>query len=429
MGSGAHDGYLPRIADGELDVLCAELPAVALEGPRAVGKTETALRRATTVHRLDDVAELDIARADPSRLAKGEPLVLIDEWQRLPASWDVVRRAVDADPRTPRFLLTGSAAPAQVPTHSGAGRIVTVRLRPLSLAERGLCTPTVSLGNLLAGSGTVVDGASPLRLEDYAVQITGSGFPGLVGHSQRASRAFLDGYLDRIAERHVHEQGRTLRNRAALRRWMAAYAAATSTTTTFEQIRDAASPGEADKPTKATTIAYRAALEGLWLIEELPAWLPVRNHLRRLASAPVHQFADPALAARLLETDTDALLAGRDSGHGLDRDSSLLGALFESLVTLSVRVYAQANEAKVFHLRTQGGEHEIDLIVQGPGGRIVAVEVKLTQTASRSDTRHLRWLAERIGPALADAAVITTGPEAYRRPDGIAVIPAALLTA
>ena len=421
--------YLPRIVDGELDVLCAELPAVALEGPRAVGKTETALRRAATVHRLDETAEFDIARADPSRLAKGDPLVLIDEWQRLPASWDVVRRAVDADPHTPRFLLTGSAAPAQAPTHSGAGRIVTVRMRPLSLAERALCAPTVSLGGLLAGSGETVEGASPLGLEDYAEQITGSGFPALVGRSERAARAFLDGYLDRIAERHVHEQGRTVRNRAALRRWMAAYAAATSTTATFEKIRDAASPGEADKPTKATAIAYRAALEGLWVVEELPAWLPVRNHLRRLASAPVHQLADPALAARLLETDCDALLEGRDSGHDMARDASLLGALFQSLVTQSVRVYAQANEAKVFHLRTQGGEREIDLIVQGPGGRIVALEVKIAQTASHGDTRHLRWLAERIGPTLADAAVITTGPEAYRRPDGIAVIPAALLTA
>lgn len=421
--------YLPRIVDGELDALCAELPAVALEGPRAVGKTETALRRAATVHRLDEVAEFDIARADPSRLAEGEPPILIDEWQRLPASWDVVRRAVDADPFTPRFLLTGSAAPAGMPTHSGAGRIVTVRMRPLALAERGLCAPTVSLGDLLGGGRAAVEGASPLRLADYAAQITGSGFPALVGRSERVVRAFVDGYVDRIAERHVHEQGRTVRNRAALRRWMAAYAAATSTTATFEKIRDAASPGEADKPTKATTISYRAALEGLWVIEELPAWLPVRNHLRRLASAPVHQLADPALAARLLEVDTDALLEGRGDGHDIGRDGSLLGALFESLVVLSVRTYAQANEAKVFHLRTQGGAQEIDLIVQGPGGRIVALEVKLAQTASDHDTRHLRWLADRIGPTLVDAAVITTGPEAYRRPDGIAVIPAALLTA
>ena len=421
--------YYPRIVDGELDELCDELPAIAIEGPRAVGKTETALRRVATAYRLDDAAQLDIARADPTRLASGKPPILIDEWQRLPESWDIVRRAVDADPHTPRFLLTGSAAPAEMPTHTGAGRIVTVRMRPMAIAERGVCTPTVSLGVLLRGGRPQVEGAAPLGLADYAEEITGSGFPAVRGHSARATRAYLDGYIDRIAERHVHEHGRTVRNRAALRRWMAAYAAATSTAATFETIRDAASPGEADKPTKATTIAYRAALEGLWVIEDVPAWLPTRNHLRRLGSAPVHQMADPALAARLLEVNAGALLDGRDGGRAVPRDGSLLGALYQSLVTLSVRVYAQANEAKVFHLRTQGGEHEVDLIVQGVDGRIVALEVKLAATVSDQDTQHLRWLAERIGPDLADAAVVTTGPEAYRRRDGVAVIPAALLTA
>ena len=421
--------YRPRIVDGELDWLCGELPAVALEGPRAVGKTETALRRASTVYRLDDGAQFDIARAAPSRLATGEPPILIDEWQRLPVSWDVVRRAVDADPRAPRFLLTGSAAPAETPAHTGAGRIVTVRMRPMALAERGVCTPTVSLAVLLRGGGAQIGGVSPLGLADYAEQITGSGFPAVQGLSQRTVRAYIDGYIDRIAEHHIHEQGRTMRNRAALRRWMAAYAAVVSTAATFETIRDAASPGEADKPAKATTIAYRAALEGLWVIEDVPAWLPTLNHLRRLGSAPVHQMADPALTARLLEVNTGALLKGRDGDRAVPRDGSLLGGLFQSLVTLSVRVYAQANEAKVFHLRTHGGEHEVDLIVQGADGQIVALEVKLAATVSSRDCRHLRWLADRIGPGLADAAVITTGPEAYRRRDGIAVIPAALLTA
>ena len=96
-------------------------------------------------------------------------------------------------------------------------------------------------------------------------------------------------------------------------------------------------------------------------------------------------------------------------------------------MTLSVRVYAQANEARVFHLRTRAGEHEVDLIVERPDGRVVALEVKLGGTVTDDDTKHLRWLAQRIGPQLLEAAVITTGPEAYRRSDGIAVIPAALL--
>ena len=127
--------------------------------------------------------------------------------------------------------------------------------------------------------------------------------------------------------------------------------------------------------------------------------------------------------------DADALLDGSDAGWDMPRDGTLLGALFESLVAMSVRVYAQACEARVGHLRTHAGEHEVDLVVARADGRFVAIEVKLSATVDDNDVAHLRWLAERTGPDLLDAAVIHTGPGAYRRADGIAVVPAALLTA
>ena len=421
--------YRPRIVDAELDALVGGLPAVSLEGPKAVGKTETALRRARTVHRLDDPGRLAIARAAPARLTTGDPPILIDEWQRLPTSWDLVRRAVDRDPEPSRFLLTGSAAPRGAPTHSGAGRIVTVRMRPMALAERGLTTPTVSLAALLTGRRPTLAGATRLALTDYAQEITRSGFPALRNHAGRLLRAQLDGYVDRIVEREFVELGTRFRNAGALRRWLTAYAAACSTTASYETIRDAASAGESDKPAKTTTHPYRAALEQLWIIEPLPAWTPTRNRLRRLAAAPVHQLADPALAARLLGVDTGALVDGAAAGPPIPRDGTLLGSLFESLVTLSARTYAQANEARVGHLRTRGGEHEVDLVVERRDGRVVALEVKLSATVDDADTRHLKWLGDRIGPDLLDAAVITTGNEAYRRADGIGVVPAGLLTA
>ena len=137
--------YRPRVVDGELDELMAGLPAVSLEGPKAVGKAETALRRAKTVYRLDEPAQLEVAGADLGQLVSGEPHILIDEWQRFPSSWDLGRCAVDADPRAARFLLTGSATPTDTPVHSGAGRIVALRIRPMSLAEREIAAPTVAL--------------------------------------------------------------------------------------------------------------------------------------------------------------------------------------------------------------------------------------------------------------------------------------------
>lgn len=419
--------YLPRVVDGELDELLAGLPAVAIEGPKAVGKTETARRRARTIHRLDDAAQRAIAEADPTRLLSGASPILIDEWQRVPESWDLLRRAVDRGASPGRFLVTGSASGAGLPTHSGAGRIVTLRMRPLSLAERGVSSAAISLSGLLTGKGQPLAGETTVALEDYANEIVSSGFPGMRGLSSRVLRAQLDGYVRRIVDRDFEELGRPVRKPTVLRAWMAAYAAASSTTASYEAIRDAATSGQSDKPAKATTIPYRDVLERLWIVDPVPAWLPRRTRIARLAAPPKHQLADPALAAELLGVDVDALLQGKLIGERVPRDGLLLGGLFESLVTLDVRVYAQAAEARVAHLRTWRGEREVDLIVERRDGRVLAIEVKLARVPRDEDVRHLRWLRDELGNELLDAIVITSGPTAYRRRDGIGVVPAALL--
>ncbi|MPZ87063.1 MAG: DUF4143 domain-containing protein [Nitriliruptorales bacterium] len=419
--------YVRRVVDDELDELLPGLPALAVEGPKGVGKTETALRRAATVYRLDDGAQRAVVEADPSRLVTGDRPVLIDEWQRFPESWDVVRRAVDGDSSPGQYLLTGSTSPDVPPTHSGAGRIVTLRMRPLTLAERGVGAPGVSLQYLLAGGLRPVSGHTDVTLEDYTREIVASGFPGLRHLSGRPLRAQLDGYLQRIVNCDFDDMGHRVRNPSTLRRWMAAYAAATSTTASYETIRDAATGGQGDKPAKTTTQPYRDVLERLWIIDSVPAWLATRNRITELAAPPKHHLADPALAAQLLGAGVDALLNARRVGPAVPRDGTLLGQLFESLVTLCVRVYAQAAEATVKHLRTKGGRREIDLIVERDDHRVMALEVKLARTIDDADVRHLRWLRERLGDNLLDAVVVTTGPEAYRRGDGIAVVPAALL--
>lgn len=419
--------YTRRIIDTELDDLLGGLAAVAIEGPKAVGKTATGQERARTVHRLDDPALETIARADPARVTMGDPPILIDEWQRVPEVWDAVRRAVDRDPAPNRFLLAGSAAPISPPTHSGAGRIVRLRLRPMSLAERGLDTPTVSLRGLLSGARSAIAGESDVGLSGYVDEIVASGFPAIRPLVPRARRAQLESYVARVVDRDFEETGRPVRRPETLRRWMAAYAAATSTTASMEAIRDAATGGEAEKPARNTAVAYREILERLWLLDPLPAWVPGRNYFSRLAQPEKHHLADPALAATLLGIDEQALLEGRDAIVRVPRDGTLLGHLFESLVTQSVRVYAQSAEAEVRHLRTKGGRREIDLIVERRDRRVVAIEIKLARDAADDDVRHLHWLKEKVGADLLDAVIVTTGPAAYRRKDGIAVVPAALL--
>jgi predicted AAA+ superfamily ATPase len=419
--------YRRRVVDDELDELIAALAAIAIEGPKGVGKTRTALGRARTVHRLDDPAELDVARADPARLLDGEPPVLIDEWQRLPQVWDLVRRAVDDGAPPGSFLLTGSAVPDPSPTHSGAGRIVSLRMRPLALAER-LGGATVSLADLLSGQRPNLTGATGVALGDYTELILASGLPGLAGLSGRARSLQLAGYIERILDRDVRDDaGVVIRNPAALRRWLAAYAAATSTSASFEALRDAASAGHEHKPSRTAADAYRDALTRLWVLDEVSAWIPTRNPLAELGQAPKHQLADPALAAQLLGASADSLLSGRSSGPPVARDGTLLGALFESLATQSLRVYAAHSEARVGHLRTARGRHEIDLIVERADGAVVAVEVKLARDVAPADLRHLAWLSERLGERVLDRVILNTGPAAYRRPDGIAVVPLALL--
>jgi predicted AAA+ superfamily ATPase len=419
--------YQHRIVDQELDDLLSALPAIAVDGAKGVGKTATASRRTQRLVRLDEPGQLALLRADMTWLESLDGTVLLDEWQRHPPVWDHVRRAVDDGARPGRFLLTGSATPAEAAVHSGAGRIVRLRMRPMSLAERGLVTPAVSLGALLSGSRPRVSGESPVTLADYVEGILASGFPGIRTTSGRARRAQLNGYLDRVVDRDFPELGHQVRRPETLRAWLAAYAAATATTASYSTLLEAATPGHGDKPAKTTTIAYRDTLARLWLIDPIPGWTHGQGHLGRLGQAPKHHLVDPALAATLLGTDAHKLLTGGASGPPMPRDGTLLGALFESLVTLSVRVYAQLHEAQVSHLRLRDGRHEVDLIVERSDGGVVALEVKLGGVIGDDDVKHLLWLRERLGDRLLDAAVVSTGTTAHRRPDGIAVIPAALL--
>jgi hypothetical protein len=299
-------------------------------------------------------------------------------------------------------------------------------MRPLTLYERRISDVTISLRDLIGGNADIY-GETQTRLEDYVREIVTPGLPGLRHLSGRGLRAQLDGYLRRIVDKDFVEQGHSVRNVDGLMRWMRAYAAATATTTSFEKIRDAASGGEDQKPAKTTIQQYRQVLEQLWILDPVPAWLPTRNKLSSLSKPPKHHLADPAFAVRLLGLDENALLAGPVNPLNISRDGSLLGHLFESLITLSLKVYAQFAEAEVRHLRTQGGRKEIDLIVVRPDQRIVAIEVKLSATVTDDDVKHILWLRDKLGSELVDSIVITTGSTAFRRSDGIGVVPAALL--
>lgn len=412
--------YTRRTVDEELDELLPHAPAIALDGPKGVGKTATAQRRVSATWFLDDADQAQVARSDFWMESLPEGSVLLDEWQRVPSVWDSVRRQVDRGAPPGRFLLTGSATPVKPQgTHSGAGRILSLRMRPMALHERGLATPTVSLGSLLEGSTAEIHGESPVTVPQYAQAIVSGGFPALQKAPSRVHKRFLDAYLERVIDRDLPEHGFSVRRPGTLRRWLSAYAAATSTTASYANILDATTGGDGAQPAKTTTIAYRDRLTSIWLLDPVPGWLPANNSLRRLQQAPKHHLADPALAARLLNLSATTLVSSAGA--------HMFGPLFESLTTLSVRVLASALGANVFHMRASSGSREVDLIVEGPDGQILPIEVKLAPTVTDREVRHLLWLRDQIPDRVIDPVVITTGKHAYRRPDGIAVVPLALL--
>jgi uncharacterized protein len=421
--------YRTRIVDDALDALFPHLAAIALEGAKGVGKTATASQRVKTVLNLTDPGLRQSVHANFDYVTQVPPPVLIDEWQLEPPVWDRVRRAVDDDNTGGRFLLAGSAGVAPgVRIHSGAGRIVSLRMRPLSFAERGLREPTVSLSALLNGTESRVTGTSSVDLPQYADEILRSGFPGIRELPQAPRTHQLDSYLSRIVERELPESGVNVRRPAALRAWLAAYGAATATDAAYTTILDAATAGDDDKPARQTVDAYREHLSRIFVLDPVPAWIPTFSPLKRLTHTPKHHLVDPALAARLVGVEKDALLRGEGSRVTTRGDtSSWLGALFESLVVQSVRVYAEALGASIGHLRTKNTDHEIDLIVERPDRHLVAIEVKLGSTVDDRGVRHLNWLHRQLGDRVLDHVVINTGPSAYRRPDGVAVVPLALL--
>lgn len=419
--------YRRRVIDETLDELFPHLAAIALEGAKGVGKTATATQRASTVLSLSNPSEHAALAGNLDLVTQVPSPVLIDEWQLEPSVWNRVRRAVDEDSTGERFLLAGSAGVAPgIRIHSGAGRIVSMAMRPMAFSERGVSHPTVSLRALLAEPSRAIAGTSEVDIPIYTDEILRSGFPGIRDLPERARNLQLDSYVTRMVEHELPENGISVRRPAALRAWLAAYAAATATNAAYSTILDAATPGESDKPSRQTAAAYREHLQRIFVLDPLEAWVPSFAPLRRLTYTPKHHLVDPAIAARLVGVDKSGLLRGDGSAMSASA-GTWLGALFESLVTQSVRTYAIAAAATIGHLRTKNGNHEIDLIVEGQSRSCIAIEAKLSNVVDDHDVVHLNWLHRQIGERLVDRIVLYTGRLAYRRHDGVAVVPLALL--
>ena len=414
--------YLPRIADAELARRLAVAGAVVVEGPRACGKTSTARQVAASEALLDtDENARRLVDADPAAALAGPVPRLFDEWPAAPAIWNHARRAVDDRGERGQFILTGSAVPAdEITRHTGAGRFSRLRMRPLSLFEAGRSSGKVSLAALLAGERPRAEPVV-LAVSQLAEIVCVGGWPANLGSPTKAARRANRDYLEEIRRTELPLVSGARRDPVKVGRLLRSLARNAATPVALSRL--AVEAGGSDRSLNTeTAAAYLDALERLMVVEPQPAWAPRLRSRATLRKASVRHFVDPSLAAAALRATPERLMG----------DLRFLGFLFESLVVRDLRIYAQPADAEVFHYREKDGL-EADAVVDAGDGRWAAFEVKLGQRWVDEGAARLLRLRERLrgnrdGYEEPSAlAVVIPGGAAYRRPDGVSVIPAATL--
>lgn len=408
--------YRPRVVDGELNRRMAAMGAVLIDGPKAVGKTRTAVEVSASVFRMDvDEAARAALEVAPEQLFSSPTPIVFDEWQETPRLWNLVRHAVDDHDGKGLYVLTGSSRPRDVArVHSGAGRIARLRMRPMSLFETGHSTGEVSLQALLGG-GDPVGASSGLSIEGLLERIVVGGWPDLLETDEREASVWLRDYLRTLAEVDVPGLG-PRRNPGNITRLLAALGRSAATPLNLRSL--AQDVGGARGPIAAETLTnYMDALERLMLIEPIPAWRPHMRSRTRLRASAVHHFVDPSLGTAALGVGT----------RQLRQDLNAAGLHFESLVMRDLRVYGQSLGATLASWRDSQTGHEVDAVLELPDGRWAGIEVKLGESAADAAAASLLRMAskiddERHGEAAA-LIVVTGGRFTYRRPDGVCVVP------
>ncbi|GHU55218.1 ATPase AAA [Spirochaetia bacterium] len=415
-------GYHKRFTDTILKKRLNSSGAVLIQGPKGCGKTETAAQMAKSTARMDVDDDIRTRmELDPKSALAGAVPRLIDEWQEYPQIWNYVRRAVDDRKKKGQFILTGSANPEErVRLHSGAGRFSIIKMRPMSLFEKGWSTGEVSLARLVKGTAPKSEQVE-FDLKTLAERITLGGWPSLIGAGAREALRFMQDYITLMAEVDISRVGSKKRDPQRVLRLLQSLARNISTEASVTSL--AKDTGGSDvKITDETITDYLEALERLMTVEQLPAWGPHIRSADTLRKAPKRHFVDPSLAVGALGLSTDKLLG----------DLNYFGFLFESLAIRDIRIYADMNDGKVFHYR-DSRNMEVDAIVEYPDSTWAAFEVKMGFSAQDEAAANLLTFAtkidqEKMGPPAA-LTVITANGFACRRKDGVNVTPLSALTA
>ena len=423
-------GYRPRLAEADIQDALSRRGAVLVEGVRWCGKTSVALRFASSVLRLDDPDAVTLANADAAEALRGQAPRLIDEWQNAPRLWNRIRRECDDRARPGQFILTGSASPGEdITRHTGTGRIARVTLRPMSLFETGASDGSVPLAGVFDGETYARAAREDLGLRHTAEWICVGGWPAnLQAPSVESARLSASDHLRESVQADVPDAAGVGHDREALMTLARSVArnvsseARASTLATDMSAAEGGTEAVAAAVWPQTVAQYLAALRRVFLLEDQPAWGVHLQSRAVLRKAPKRHFVDPSLAAAALGATPRRLLA----------EPKTLGLLFESLVVRDLRIYSQPQRAAVYHYR-DSDDLKVDAIIARDDGAWLAVEVKLSHSPKVVDqaAHSLHRLQARVAPDrrtdLAGLLVVTARGPAYRRPDGIQVVPATAL--
>lgn len=414
--------YRARIADDNLKRKLEGKGAVLIEGPKWCGKTTTAEQLAASVVYMDDPERkqqnITMSEINPKRLLQGETPRLIDEWQLAPKLWDAIRFEVDHRGELGQFVLTGSAVPPDTKeiTHSGTGRFTWLTMRPMSIYESGDSSGDVSLKDLF--DGVPVDGCSNLSFERLAFLVCRGGWPQAVDMRDEIALDQATDYLDAVIHSDINRVDNVQKNAEQVRRFMRSYARNQGSQTPNTVLAQDVAANDGAKIGDDTIGQYTSALRKIFVIEDMPAWNPNLRSKTAIRSSDTRYFVDPSIAVAALGIGPNDLI----------NDLNTFGFLFETLCVRDLRVYADALNGSVYHYRDKDGQ-ECDAVIHLRNGKYGLIEIKLGgDKLINEGVKSLKAMEAKIDTGRMNnpsfLMVLTgTGDYAYRRPDGVYVVP------
>lgn len=416
--------YKPRIADQLLERKLKGSGAVLIQGPKWCGKTTTAEQHAGSILYMDDpetmVQNMKLAEISPRKLLQGDTPRLIDEWQLAPQLWDIIRFETDHREGVGHFILTGSAVPADTSLikHSGAGRFAWLTMRTMSLAESGESSGEISLKTLFEQSDADLFSTNALSIDDIAWLICRGGWPQATNIDRDVALDQAFNYFDAVVNTDISRADGVRRDVERARRIMRSLARNQGAQLPISTICADVQVNATAEVSRDSVGQYVEALKKIFVIEDVPAWNPNLRSKTAIRTSDTRYFSDPSIAVAALGVGPNDLIA----------DLNTMGLLFETLCVRDLRVYAEALGGSVSHYRDKQGL-ECDAVLHLRNGHYGLIEVKLGGDRNIDEgARTLMTLAAKIDtdkmPTPSFLMVLTaTSPYAYRRKDGVWVVP------